>query len=127
VRILLVDDHILFREGLASLLNSQPDISIIGSAETVSEAIEKSRDLLPEIILMDFGLSGGSGLDAAKAILAEYPEMIIVFLTMRADDDRLCEAIRVGAKGYLLKNVSVEKFLSYLRGLERGETAVTPS
>lgn len=126
MRILLVDDHILFREGLASLLNSQPDISIIGSAETVSEAIEKSRELLPEIILMDFGLPDGSGLDAAKAILAEQPEMIIVFLTLRDDDDQLCEAIRVGAKGYLLKNLSAEKFLSYLRGLERGETAVTP-
>ena len=127
VRILLVDDHILFREGLTSLLNSQPDITIIGSAETVSDAIEKSHSLLPEIILMDFGLPDGTGLDAAKVILAEHPEVIIVFLTMHDDDDRLFEAIRVGAKGYLLKNVPASDLIFYLRGLERGEAAVSAS
>jgi DNA-binding NarL/FixJ family response regulator len=127
VKVLIVDDHVLFREGLVSLLNSQPDIKVIGEAGCVTEAIAMARELEPDLILMDFGLPDGTGLDATQAILAERPESKIVFLTVHEQDDRLFAAIRGGAKGYLLKNVPVSKLLDYLRGVERGEAAISPA
>jgi two-component system NarL family response regulator len=86
-----------------------------------------TRQLEPDLILMDFGLPDGTGLDATQAILAERPETDIVFLTVHEQDDRLFAAIRGGAKGYLLKNVPVSKLLDYLRGVERGEAALSPA
>jgi len=127
MRILIVDDHALFREGLVSLLKSQPDITVLGEAGGVGEAISMTRELQPDLVLMDFGLADGTGLDATQAILAEQPQTNIVFLTVHEQDDRLFAAIRLGAKGYLLKNVPVSKLLGYLRGVERGEAAISPS
>ena len=126
MRILLVDDHILFREGLASLLNSQPDLSVVGEAGSVPEAVALARKLQPDLVLLDLGLPPGSGLDAMHAILADRPETSIVFLTVHEEDDLLFAAIRGGAKGYLLKNTPVSKLLPYLRGVEHGEAAITP-
>jgi len=126
VKTLLVDDHTLFREGLASLLAGQPDFSVIGEAGSVQEAILMARDLRPDLVLMDFTLPDGTGLEATRAILAERPETKIVFLTVHEEDERLFAAVRSGAKGYLLKNVPVAKLLSFLRGLEQGEVALTP-
>ena len=125
IRILLVDDHALFREGLKSLLNSQPGFKVVGQAGSVDEAIEMTRKLNPNVILMDFGLPDGTGLDATQAILLNQPAAKIVFLTVHEEDDRLFEAIRCGAKGYLLKNVPVPKLLSFLHGLDRGEAAIS--
>lgn len=125
MRILLVDDHVLFREGLASLLDGQPDFSLIGEAGSVREAIVRARDLQPDLVLMDFSMPDGTGLDATRAILAERPETQIVFLTVHEEDERLFAAIRSGAKGYLLKNVPVAKLLNFLRGLKRGEAAIS--
>jgi len=105
--ILLVDDHVLFREGLAGLLDGQPDFSVVGQAGSVQEAIEMSAELQPDLILMDFSLPDGTGLDVTQVILAKQPETDIVFLTVHEEDDRLFAAIRSGAKGYLLKNVPV--------------------
>jgi DNA-binding NarL/FixJ family response regulator len=126
MKLLLVDDHVLFREGLASLISAQPDLEIVGEAGSVAEAIARARFLKPDLILMDFSLPDGTGLDATVAILAEQPETRIVFLTFHEDDDRLFAALRAGAKGYLLKNVSASKLLGYLRGVNEGEAALTP-
>lgn len=127
IRLLLVDDHALFREGLVGLINAQPDLNVIGQAGTVQEAIEMTDNLKPDLILMDFSLPDGTGLDATQAILAKHPHTNIVFLTVHEEDDRLFEAIRSGAKGYLLKNVPVNKLLSFLRGVEKGEAAISRS
>lgn len=127
MKILLVDDHILFREGLASLLSTQVDMQVVGGANNVEESIEQARELGPDLILMDFGLPDGTGLEATKAILAERPETKIVFLTVHEDDKRLFAAIRTGAKGYLPKSVPVAKLLNYLRGVEEGDPAITPA
>jgi DNA-binding NarL/FixJ family response regulator len=127
MRVLIVDDHVLFSEGLASLLNAQPDFSVVGQAGSVGEAIILARELCPDLILMDFGLPDGTGLEATQAILAERPTTMIVFLTVHEQDERLFAAIRSGAKGYLLKNVPVAKLLAHLRGLERGEAAISPT
>ena len=126
MKILLVDDHVLFRDGLASLLSAQPNITIVGKAKSVSEAIQMARNVLSDLILMDFSLPDGTGADATRAILAEQPNTNIVFLTVHEDDERLFTAIRGGAKGYLLKNTPVEKLLQYLHRIEQGEAAMSP-
>lgn len=125
MRILIVDDHILFREGLTGLLRSQPDMDIVGECGTVREAIEQSRQIKPAVVLMDFSLPDGTGLEATRAILAEHPDTSIIFLTVHDNDERLIAAMRAGAKGYLLKNLSVSKLLASLRALERGEAAIS--
>ncbi len=126
-KILLVDDHALFREGLASLLAGQPDFAVIGEASSVHEAVVMARTLRPDLVLMDFTLPDGTGLDATRAILRERPETKIVFLTVHEEDERLFAAVRSGAKGYMLKNVPVAKLLERLRGLERAEAAISPA
>jgi two-component system NarL family response regulator len=126
MRVLLVDDHVLFREGLVSLVDAQPDLEVVGEAGTVSDAIAQARVLRPDLILMDFNLPDGTGLDATSTILKDLPQTKIVFLTFNDDDERLFSAIRAGAKGYLLKNVSSSKLLSFLRGVQTGAAALTP-
>lgn len=126
LRILIVDDQVLFHEGLARLLDSQPDLAVVGGAYSVQDAIEKACLLRPDVILMDFSLPDGTGLDATQVILRERPSTHIVFLTVHEEDDRLFEAIRYGARGYLLKNIPIQQLIAYLRGLERGEAAISP-
>ena len=125
ISVLLVDDHILFREALSSLINRQPDFHVIGEAGSVSEAIPLALELKPDLVLMDFSLPDGTGLEATQAILARNPDISIVFLTMHESDDRLFSAIRMGAKGYLLKNLPVAKLLVTLRGFWRGEAPLS--
>jgi DNA-binding NarL/FixJ family response regulator len=125
MRILVVDDHRLFRDGLVGIIKAQPDFQVVGQAETVREAIAKAGELQPDTVLMDFGLPDGTGLEATLAILADRPETNIVFLTVHEEDESLFAAIRSGAKGYLLKKVSAARLLEYLRGLESGEAALS--
>ena len=126
MRLLLVEDHILFQESLGRLLDAQADISVVGGATSVSQAIAMARHLKPDVILMDFTLPDGTGVDATQAILAEQPTIKIVFLTIHEEDDKIFEAIRHGAVGYLPKNVTSSNMLTYLRGLQRGEVAILP-
>ena len=116
-KILIVDDHILFREGLASLIGGQPDISVVGEASSVDEAIVMAAELKPDLILMDYTMPDCSGVDAAKAILCTQPKTNILFLTVHEDDELLFEAVHSGAKGYFLKNVPVSQLLKYIRGI----------
>lgn len=124
-KIMVIDDHILFREGLISVFRSTPDFKIVGEAGSVQNAIKKAKSLHPDIILMDFSLPDGTGLDATKAILAETPDCKIVFLTIYEANDKLFAAMRAGAKGYLPKNVPASNLISSLRALERGEMAIS--
>lgn len=123
--ILIVDDHALFREGLAGIFRSTEDFKVIGEAGTVAEGIEKARRLRPDIILMDFSLPDGTGLEATKIILEELPDCKIIFLTIYETDENLLSAIRLGAKGYMLKNISSSSLLASLRGLRDGEIAMS--
>jgi DNA-binding NarL/FixJ family response regulator len=125
MKLLLVDDHVLFREGLVSLLDAQPDMTIVGEAASIKEAVAKAEKLNPDTILMDISLPDGTGLQAASQILSRQPHINIVFLTVHEDDDRLFEAIKRGGKGYLLKNMRTAELLNMLRGLERGEAAIS--
>jgi DNA-binding NarL/FixJ family response regulator len=125
MNILIVDDHVLFREGLSSLLSGEPGMNVVAQAGSVREAIDMARQHRPEIVLMDFSLPDGSGADASAVILQELPDCKIVFLTVYEADDKLLAAVRSGAKGYLLKNVPISKLISSLRGLEDGEAALS--
>jgi DNA-binding NarL/FixJ family response regulator len=126
MRILLVEDHILFQESLGRLLDAQPDVTVVGGATSVLEAVVKAREFKPDVILMDFTLPDGTGVGAAQTILAEQPTIKIIFLTIHEDDEKIFDAIRHGAVGYLPKNVTSTRLLAYLRGLERGEVAIQP-
>lgn len=123
--VLVVDDHVLFRDGLVSLFQSTQDFRVVDQAGTVSEGVEKAFLHRPDIILMDFSLPDGTGLDATQVILDEIPECKIIFLTVFETDENLMKAIRLGAKGYMLKNVSSSSLLSSLRALADGEIAMS--
>lgn len=125
MKILVVDDHILYREGLISQISRQPDMIIVGEGGSVREAIDLARKLRPDLILMDFSLPDGTGLDVASAVLSEQPNVKIVFLTVHDDDQRLFAAVRLGAKGFLMKNIPVPRLLIAMRGVERGEAALS--
>jgi two-component system, NarL family, nitrate/nitrite response regulator NarL len=125
IKILIVDDHVIFREGLVSLFKNQPDFEVIGEAGSVAKAIKISNELQPDLVLLDIGLPDGNGLEATHAILNQNPDTKIVILTVHESDALLFDAIRRGAKGYLLKNTSVSKLVSSLRALERGEAALS--
>lgn len=127
IRTLLVDDHQLFREGLANILNSQPDFEVIGQASDGLEAVVKARDLVPDLILMDIGMPGCDGLEATQRIKRELSSVYIVMLTVRDEDEKLFEAIKSGAQGYLLKSIRSWELLALLRGAVRGEAAITPA
>lgn len=123
--VLIIDDHVLFRDGLVSLFQSTSGFHVVDQAGTVSEGIEKAFHHKPDIILMDFLLPDGTGLDATQAILDEIPECKIIFLTVFETDENLIKAIRLGAMGYLLKNVSSSSLISSLRALDKGEIAMS--
>lgn len=125
MKILVVDDHDLFREGLVSLLKADKSFNVVGQAGSVHEATDLARKLHPDLILMDFSLPDGDGAEASATILTEHPECKIVFLTMYDADEKLFAAIRSGAKGYLLKNVPVAKLVSSLKSIEKGEAAIS--
>ena len=127
MKIFIVDDHVLFREGLASIIRSERDIEVVGMAGSVREAVEMSSQLKPDIILMDFTLPDGTGADATRAILEKNPGCKIVFLTMSDEDEDLFNAIRSGAKGYLLKNMQPQKLVVALRSVQKGESALSRS
>jgi len=125
IKLVIVDDHALFREGLASIIRLDPDIEVSGFAGTVREAVEIVRTVKPDIVLMDFTLPDGTGVDATKMVLKEYPDCKIIFLTMSEEDENLFAAIRSGAKGYLLKNMSPSKLIATIRSVQRGESALS--
>ncbi|HNK63144.1 MAG TPA: response regulator transcription factor [Anaerolineales bacterium] len=127
MKLLIVDDHVLFREGLASIIRAEKDVEIVGMAGSVREAVEMAARTKPEIVLMDFHLPDGTGADATRAILDLNPKCGIVFLTMSEKDDNLLSAIRSGAKGYLLKSMHPSELVNALRGVHGGESAISRS
>ncbi len=126
MRILIADDHALFRDSLRSLLESQ-DIEVVAEAKNGQEAVDLSWECKPDVVLMDLTMPEMDGLEATKRIASELPDVKVVILTASDEDSNLFEAIKSGAKGYLLKDLESEQFFSLLEGVERGEPALTPS
>lgn len=125
ISLLLVDDHALFREGLASLLSYQPDFTVVGEAASGEEAVERARELVPDVVLMDIDLPGIDGIEATRRIKRQLPEVRVVMLTVYDDHERLFQSIKAGAQGYLIKNIRSAELLDQLRGLARGEAAIS--
>ena len=124
-RLLLADDHALFREGLAGIINAQPDLEVVGEADDGLEAFVKAQELKPDLILMDVQMPGMDGLEATRQIKMVLPDTIIIMLTVRDDDQKLFEALKNGAQGYLLKDIRSQNMLALLRGAMRGEAALS--
>jgi DNA-binding NarL/FixJ family response regulator len=125
-RILLADDHDLFREGLAGLVNAEPDLEIAGQARDGFEALTLARDLRPDLIVMDINMPLCDGLEATRLIRARWPEARVVILTIHDEDEKLFAAIRAGACGYILKSTHSADFLRGVRGALAGEAALPP-
>ncbi|HYH10623.1 MAG TPA: response regulator transcription factor [Thermoanaerobaculia bacterium] len=125
MRILIADDHALFRDGLRSLLQAQGH-EIAGEARNGREAIELTRTLNPELVLMDISMPELDGIAATKAILAELPGTKVVILTSSEQNETLFDAIKAGAQGYLLKNLEADDFFALLDRAAQGEPALTP-
>jgi DNA-binding NarL/FixJ family response regulator len=125
-RLVLADDHDLFREGLASLIDAQPDMEVVGQAGDGLEALTLARDLHPDLIAMDINMPICDGLEATRLIRAEWPEACILILTVHDEDEKLFEAIKAGASGYMLKNVGSADFLRGVRSLLAGEAVLPP-
>ncbi len=125
LRIVLVDDHVLFRKGLEALLSSRQDIEVIGEAGDGFEAIAMAREKVPDVMLMDIGMPGCNGIEAVRAITYEMPQIQIVMLTVSDDERDLFEAIKCGASGYLLKNLQPRQLYDLLEGLHRGEAPIS--
>jgi two-component system nitrate/nitrite response regulator NarL len=127
IRVLLVDDHILFRKGLISLISTRDDIEIVGECGDGAEAVDRARELMPEVVLMDIRMPGLSGIDATRQITAEMPHVKVVMLTVSEEDGDLFEAIRSGARGYLLKNIEPADLYQLVRAVAAGEAALSPA
>lgn len=126
MRILLVDQHVLFREGLTGLLLRDPAIKIVETASLAQEALEKAEILKPDIVLIEMDLPDGSGLDVIRALYDMHPEVNIVVLTMQMKDDLLLACVESGVKGYLLKDIPARQLIEFLKGVMRGEAAFHP-
>lgn len=126
IKILIVDDQALFREGLASLIATQPDMKVVGQATDGGEAIEQVEGLRPDLILMDVRMPRVDGLEATRRIKALLPDAKIVMLTISDLAQELFDAMRHGAAGYLLKNMKARRLFDEIRGVMRDEVALSP-
>lgn len=125
MRLMIVDDHSLFRGGLANVFNSQLDFEVVGEASTIKEALSLFESKRPDLVIMDVGLPDGSGIDAISKFLQIKEDVNIVILTIHASNELAFSAIRMGARGFLLKDISAAALLNALRRLNHGELAVS--
>lgn len=126
IRVLVVDDHPLFRAGLTSLLDTVADVEVVGSAGDGEQAVAATLELLPDVVLMDLNLPRTPGLEATRRIVAAAPGCAVLVLTMLADDASVVAAMRVGARGYLLKEAGQDEVLAAIRTVAAGGAVVGP-
>jgi len=124
-KILIADDHALFREGLRQLIEHWDDFQVIGEAENGQEALDLCRKLAPDVVLMDVHMPVVGGVEATKRIHKELPGVRVVMLTMSVDEDDLFEAIKAGAQGYVLKDVHARQLHNALRGVIQGDATLS--
>jgi two-component system NarL family response regulator len=126
VRVLVVDDHALFRHGLLQVLRTTPDIEVVGEASDASSAIDLAAEWLPDVVLMDVRMPGMNGIEAARRIRAAQPAVRILMLTESEEEDDLYGAVRAGATGYLLKEVAIDEIADAIRAVASGQALVSP-
>ena len=127
IRVLVVDDHALFRRGLQMVLEQESDITVVAEAGDGGQAIEKAIETLPDIVLMDVRMPKRGGIDACTAIKDAVPSAKIIMLTISDEEADLYEAIKAGATGYLLKEISIEEVASAIRAVQGGQSLISPS
>jgi DNA-binding NarL/FixJ family response regulator len=127
IRVLIVDDHPVVREGLRGMLEADPGISVAGEAGSGDEAVVRARELAPDVILMDLRMPGGDGVGAIPRILAHRPETRVIVLTTYETDQDIVRAVEAGAAGYLMKDTSRADLVAAVFGAARGETVLSPS
>lgn len=126
IRILLVDDHPLFRQGVAYTLSREPDFTVVGEAATGRHALELARTLAPDVVLLDITMPEGDGLETAARLAQEAPLAHIVMLTASEDGDDLVTAMKVGARGYVVKGAGAAEVVAAVRSVAAGEAYITP-
>jgi DNA-binding NarL/FixJ family response regulator len=127
IRLLIVDDHALFREGLRALFSAIPDIELVGEAVSGEEALEQFPEIQPDVILMDIDMPGMSGVEAARRILRESPSTGVLMVTMLEDDASVFSAMRAGARGYVLKGAQPDELLGTIRAVAKGQALFGPT
>lgn len=127
IRILVVDDHTIVREGICSILKSHEEFEVVGEAVDGSQAVEKVRELYPDIVLMDISMPKGNGFEATQKIKKEFPEVQILILTVHEGEEYFFRILSAGASGYVLKGASSEDLVSALRSVYHGGTYIHPS
>lgn len=125
MRLLLVDDHRLFRQGLTRLLREHPTLRVVGEAASAEEALERARELKPDMVLMDVNLPGTSGIEAVRLLKRELPEIQVVMLSMSDRDEDLMGALRAGAAGFVPKTTDFDALISSLEGVAKGQPALS--
>ena len=127
VRVLVVDDHALFRRGLTLVLEAEDGIEVVGEGEDGEEGIQKAEELAPDVVLMDVRMPKIGGIEATRRIAEAQPATKIVMLTVSDEEEDLYEAIKAGATGYLLKEISIEEVADAVRAVVQGQTLISPS
>ena len=125
VRVLLVDDHALFRSGIRALLQEYPDFEIVGETADGMEGVKRAKQLRPDIVLLDLNMPGVSGKDALRLMLQDSDEVRVLMLTVSEDADDLLDTLRAGATGYLLKNIEADTLANAIRMAARGEPVIS--
>lgn len=126
LRIVVADDHPLFRRGLCTLLSLDPSFEVVGEAKSGREVVELARTIQPDVILMDLQMADGSGVQATREILEESPSIRILMVTLFDDDESVFAALRAGARGYLLKDADEEEMIRAIRAVGNGEAIFSP-
>src|SRR5215211_6853215 len=127
LRLIVVDDHEIVRQGLVALLDRRPGFQVVGEAGTVAEAVAEAHRLQPDVVVMDVRLPDGSGVEACREIRAERPETRVVMLTSYPDEEAVLSAIVAGASGYLLKQIRARDLVAALESVGRGESLLDPA
>jgi len=127
IRVVIVDDHALFRRGLEMVLAEEADIDLVGEASDGAEAVEKAGEALPDVVLMDIRMPRSSGIEACRAMKEVAPSTKIVMLTISDEEEDLFEAIRAGASGYLLKDIPYDEVADVVRAVYGGQSLINPS
>jgi len=127
IRIVMVDDHRIVREGLRAMLHGRDEIEIVGEAEDLEGALAAIEESAPDVVLLDLRLQRSSGLDACRTIVEKHPDVRVVFLTVYGDEQYVFEALRAGGRGYMLKKASAEDLVRILEAVRQGDVVIDPA
>jgi DNA-binding NarL/FixJ family response regulator len=127
IRLLIVDDHTLFREGVKALLSTTTDIEVVGEAGDSASAVQQAQLLHPQVVLMDINMPGGSGIEVTRSILSSDPQTGVIMVTMLEDDGSVFAAMRAGARGYVFKGANPQEMLGVIRAVAEGQALFGPA